>query len=73
VSEAGGRVAAVVDDPRGRFSVPLAVQALVLDGARVLLARRRGSGDHDELRWADVDDLPDDTVDHVAGTGVVGR
>jgi 8-oxo-dGTP diphosphatase len=40
----------------------------------------------DELRWADVDDLPDDTVDHVAaviaawraggdvaGTGLVGR
>ena len=134
----------MVDDPGGRFSVPLAVQALVLDGTRVLLARRRGSGYHDgefglpaghvdggeplraalvrevaeevclrvepadarlvltahlaperpgdreylhtffavrrwsgeprigepdrcdELRWADVDDLPADTVDHVA-------
>lgn len=30
-----------------RFSVPLAVQAVVLDGSRVLLARRRGSGYHD--------------------------
>jgi 8-oxo-dGTP diphosphatase len=30
-----------------RFAVPVAVQALVLDGSRVLLARRRGSGYHD--------------------------
>ena len=68
--------------------MPLAVQALVLDGARVQLARRCGPGYHDgelglpaghvdggeplragQVRRAapaDVDDLPTDTVDHVA-------
>lgn len=30
-----------------RFTVPVAVQALVLSGSRVLLARRSGSGFHD--------------------------
>jgi 8-oxo-dGTP diphosphatase len=134
-----------------RFTLPVAVQALVLDGSRVLLARRSGSGFHDgelglpaghvdggeplrsalvrevaeevglavdpadarlvltahfapevpgdreylhaffavrrwsgeprigepdrctELRWADVDDLPPDTVGHVAAAVAAWR